>query len=109
MRNAPRIFPTRLERGARRVYRAATLFYLLLFVALLWPVYPRFSGIEPRVLGLPFSMVYVIGGVLLSFAVLWALFTWENRRAGSPDSPEPDVDRQAVSGGAPAQPSGSAD
>ncbi len=109
MHNAPRMFPTRLDRGARRVYRAATLFYVLLFFGLLWPIYPRFAGIEPRVFGLPFSMVYVIGGVLLSFMVLWALFTWENRGAGSSDSAGPDVVSPAVSGGKPAHPGGSAD
>jgi TRAP-type C4-dicarboxylate transport system permease small subunit len=85
MRNAPRIFSTRLERGARRVYQAVTVFYVLLFFALLWPVYPRFAGIEPRVLGLPFSLTYVIGGVLLSFGVLLGVFAWENRRADTPE------------------------
>ena len=98
MRNAPRIFSTRLERGARRVYRVVTLFYLLLFLALIWPVYPRFAGIAPRVLGLPFSLAYVVGGVLLSFVVLWALFTWENRRAASPDSAEAELRPRTASG-----------
>lgn len=87
MRKRPRFFPTRLERGARRVYRAVTLFYIALFFALLWPIYPRFAGIEPRVLGLPLSLTYVIGGVLLSFAVLWGLFTWESGR-GEAESAE---------------------
>ncbi len=81
MHNTPRVFPSRLEKGPRRVYRAVTCFYILLFFALLWPVYPRFASIEPRVLGLPFSLTYVIGGVLLSFVVLWSLLRWENRRA----------------------------
>jgi len=108
MRNAPRIFPTRLERGARRVYRAVTLFYVLLFLALLWPVYPLFAGIEPRIFGLPFSLVYVIGGVLLSFVVLWTLFMWENRRAVSPDSAEADLGPRSPPG-APGDEAGPAD
>ncbi len=109
MRKAPRIFPTRLERGDRRVYRVVTLFYVALFLALLWPVYPRFAGIEPRVLGLPFSMAYVIGGVLLSFAVLLTLFTWERRRAGGRESAEPDIGSGSVRGDEPQGPEGPAD
>ncbi len=79
MRASPRVFPSRLTPRARRVYRAVTVFYVLLFFALLWPVYPRFAGLEPRVLGLPFSLAYVVAGVLLSFLVLFALFRWERR------------------------------
>ena len=109
MRNAPRIFPTRLERSARRVYRVVTLFYLLLFLAFLWPVYPRFAGIAPRVLGLPFSLAYVVAGVLLSFMVLWSLFTWENRRARRPDSAEAEPRPRTASGDEPARVDGTAD
>lgn len=108
MRNAPRIFPTRLEQGARRVYRCVTLFYIVLFVALLWPVYPRFAGIEPRVFGLPFSLAYVIAGVLLSFVVLWAVFTWEQRRAGEAESGEPKARTRVAPGDEPAGGRGSA-
>ena len=108
MRNAPRIFPTRLERGARRVYRTVTVFYVLLFFALLWPIYPRFAGIEPRVLGLPFSLAYVVGGVLMSCAVLGALFWWESRRAESPDSAEAETRPPTTSGDETAQVEGAA-
>ncbi len=88
MRVSPRVFPSRLSPRQRRVYRAATVFYVLLFLALLWPVYPRFSGIEPRVFGMPFSLVYVVIGVLLSFLVLFALFRWERRNPDGGDGAE---------------------
>lgn len=77
---APRLFPSRLGPGERRVYGLVTLFYVFLFFALIWPVYPRFAGIEPRVLGVPGSLAYVVAGVLLSFLVLLGLFHWERRR-----------------------------
>ena len=54
-------------------------------LALIWPIYPLFAGIRPRVLGIPFSLAYVIGLVLLSFTVLVALFRWEERQ-GTEDS-----------------------
>lgn len=88
MRASPRVFPSRLTRRQRRVYRAVTVFYVLLFFALLWPVYPRFSGLEPRVLGMPFSLAYVVVGVLLSFLVLFALFRWERRSPDGGDGAE---------------------
>lgn len=91
MRNAPRIFPSRLTPRERRTYRAATGFFVLLFFGLIWPIYPLFSGIYPRVLGVPFSLAYVVGLVLLSFAVLLALFRWDDRHGSSGDDPTEDT------------------
>lgn len=88
-RGAPRLFPTHLEPGERRVYAAVALFYLATTVALVWPVYARFGSIRPMVLGMPFSLVYVVLWVLASFLVLLALFLWEGRRG---DRPRPDGD-----------------
>lgn len=82
MNRRPRIFPSRLSRSEGLVYRGATLFFLALFAALVWPVYPLFAGIRPRVLGVPLSLAYVVGLLLLGFAVLLALFVWEGRRRG---------------------------
>ena len=62
-----------------RVYRAAIAYFLLLFVALLWPVYPLFGDIRPLVLGMPLSLAYVLACLALSFAGLLGLFIWEGR------------------------------
>ncbi|WP_419948064.1 hypothetical protein [Candidatus Palauibacter sp.] len=59
---------------------AVTIFYVLLFVALVWPVYPFFATIEPRVLAMPFSLFYVVVGLLFSFSVLFLYYLWERRR-----------------------------
>lgn len=66
------------------VYAAVILFYLLLFCAVMWPIYPRFASITPRVLGMPFSLAYVVGVLALSFSVLLGLYLWEGagRRVG---------------------------
>ena len=47
-------------------------FYALLCLgAMTWPGYARFgNSIEPYVLGLPFSLAWVVGWVLLTFVVL---------------------------------------
>ena len=69
--------------GRTGVYKAVVLFYVFLFLALMWPIYPRFASIEPRVMGLPFSLIYVIGGLILSFLALWGLYLWEEAAAAS--------------------------
>ena len=59
---------------------AVAAFYVLLFAALVWPVYPWFSTIEPRVLAMPFSLFYVVVGLLFSFFVLFGYYLWERKR-----------------------------
>lgn len=83
MTRRPRMFPSRLSGRERVVYRAATLFFVALFFALIWPVYPLFAGIRPLVLGVPLSLAYVVCLLLASFFGLLALFLWEGRRPGS--------------------------
>lgn len=91
----PRFVPGDLPRGPRRVYLTATVFFLVVFVALIWPVYPAFAEARPFVLGVPFSLVYVVALLLIAFAVLLGLYLWEGRR-GLHDPLEPDDrDREA--------------
>ena len=79
--NEPR--PTVRSSPRRAVSIAVALFYVLLFAALMWPVYPRFATIEPRVLEMPFALFYVVVALLLSFSVLFAFYVWD--RISSPD------------------------
>lgn len=62
------------------IYTAVVTFYVLLFFAVMWPVYPLFATIEPRILGMPHSLFYVVGALVLSFVVLLGLFHWEETR-----------------------------
>lgn len=80
MRRTPRFLPSDLDPGARRVYRAATAFFAVVFLALVWPVYSLVAGVEPRVLGAPFSLAWVVGWVVASFLGLLGLHLWEERR-----------------------------
>lgn len=80
MRLGPRLFPSGLSRSERQVYGAVTVYFLLAFLALNWPIYPLFAGIRPIVLGLPLSLAFVVGILLLSFCVLLGLYLWEARR-----------------------------
>lgn len=81
-----RLFPSDLDDRRRRVYRAVLAFYLAATAGLVWPVYAAFGGIRPELLGLPFSLVYVILWVVASFVVLLGLYSWEGR--GDDGAPE---------------------
>ena len=75
----PRFMPSGLTRRQRRVYGAVTVFFLVVFVAMMWPVYALFSGFRPFVLGMPLSLFYVVAWLVASFLVLLGLFAWEGR------------------------------
>ena len=66
--------------SGRRVGFGVAAFYVALFVAMVWPVYPWFATVEPRVLTMPFSLFYVVLGLLFSFFVLLAYYRWERNR-----------------------------
>lgn len=80
MRETPRFFPSELDARERRIYGALTLFFVTVLLALTWPVYTLFSGIRPLVLGMPFSLFYIVAVLVLSFLVLLGLYLWEERR-----------------------------
>lgn len=51
------------------------LYFALATASLVWPIYPWIGNhIEPRVLGLPWSLVWVLIVITGNFAVLAALF-----------------------------------
>ena len=80
MRETPRFFPSDLSDRERRIYGALTVFFFLVLLALTWPVYTLFSGIRPLVLGMPFSLFYIVVVLVVSFLVLLGLYLWEDRR-----------------------------
>ncbi len=63
----------------QRLRRAVAVFFCLVFLASIWPVYPLFSRIQPLVLGLPFSLAYLVILLVAAFLVLLGLYLWEQR------------------------------
>lgn len=62
--------PARSGRGTR----LAVLWFLLSTAALVWPVYPWLGNrVHPRVLGLPWSLTYVLLVIAANFGVLLLL------------------------------------
>ena len=55
--------------------RVAPLFFIATTALLVWPLYPWLGDtIEPRVLGLPWSLVYVVGVIFIDALALTALY-----------------------------------
>lgn len=82
MRRGPRFVPSDLTPGERRVYLGAATVLVVVFLALVWPVYPLFAGIRPLVLGVPLSLAWVVAWLLVSFFTLLGVLLWEDRRGG---------------------------
>ena len=58
-----------------RLARLSPLFFVATTAALVWPIYPWLGDhIEPRVLGVPWSLAYVLMVVLANTVMLAALY-----------------------------------
>jgi hypothetical protein len=58
-----------------RATQLSLLYFALATASLIWPIYPWIGNhIEPRVLGLPWSLVWVLIVITCNFLVLTALF-----------------------------------
>lgn len=90
----PVVFSSKLSPDERRVYRAATLFFIAVFFAFMWPVYPLFNRIRPLVLGMPFSLFYLVLILTVAFLAILALYRWEVRH-GKLDEPEAGAEQGA--------------
>ena len=84
----PRLFSPRLDPRHRRVYRAVLGYFVVVFLAMIWPVVALFSHARPLVLGLPFFLFYLAVLLVASFLVLLWLFCWEDRTGASSDPAE---------------------
>ena len=62
-----------------------TVFFGLFVVAVTWPGMVPFNRIEPLILGLPFSMVWIAGWVLASFFILLFIDWAEGLHRGKED------------------------
>jgi len=70
---------------------AFALFCACAFVALTWPVYPRLGNrIEPRVLGLPFSLAWIVGWTVASLIALVLYERGVSRRSEQSSGPDGD-------------------
>ena len=85
----PRLFSSRLSTFQRRVYRGVLAYFVVIFVAMIWPVATLFSHARPLIFGMPFYLFYLTILLVGSFLVLLAVYRWEER-SGSSSDPEED-------------------
>ncbi len=66
-------------------YRRRRLIFAAIFaivgICLIWPIYPLASSIEPMILGLPFSLIWVIAALTVIFGALIWLYRSESPSA----------------------------
>ena len=75
----PVIFSSKLTPTERRVYKVATIFFIAVFFAFLWPIYPFFNRIRPLILGMPASLFYLVCLLTMAFIAILSLYRWEDR------------------------------
>jgi len=72
------LFQADTNLGHRRRRTIFLVLSSLIASMVLWPVFPRFAGIFPLVLGLPLSLAWVVLALLAMFSALLGLFLTEN-------------------------------
>lgn len=61
--------------SSKWVSRGSVAYFVLATATLVWPIYPWLGNhVEPRVLGLPWSLVWVLGVIASNFVVLVVLY-----------------------------------
>ena len=85
----PVIFSSELSPSERRVYKAATILFIAVFFASMWPIYPIFNHVRPLILGMPASLFYLVFLLGVAFVAILALYLWEDRHGKLEDPLEP--------------------
>lgn len=92
------LFPPGTPPRLRRRKLALTGVIAAAGAALLWPIYPLFSGIRPLILGLPLSLAWVVLWLGVVFGALIGLYRAEYGRRGEsrlePAAPTADAGRR---------------
>ena len=70
---------TTRDLGGRRVAtRAFVLFIIAIALVMIFPIYGLGNRVEPYVLGVPFSMFWVIFWIIVEFFTVIAFFLYEH-------------------------------
>ena len=84
------LFPPGTDPARRRRRKVFLAIYVAIVLLLTWPVYPFFSQAFPLVLGLPFSLAWVVAALVLMFGTLvWLYRSDEEGHPHSPPVPKP--------------------
>ncbi len=90
----PVIFSSQLSPSERRIYKAATILFIAVFFAFMWPIYPIFNHIRPLILGMPASLLYLVSLLCVAFVAILALYLWEDRHGKLQEPQEPSRPRE---------------
>ena len=71
------LFPPNTAPDRRRRRLVFVVIVIVAALALIWPIYPLFSGIYPLILGLPLSLAWVVLWLAVVLAALFWLYRSE--------------------------------
>jgi hypothetical protein len=77
------------KRSGRLVHRLVVAWFVLVFLAMIWPLYVPMARVRPLVLGVPFSLAWIAGLLIASFFVLLGYHLHQGRarrRGGEGDA-----------------------
>ncbi len=84
-------------RSAASWTRLGVAYFVFATALLIWPIFPALGNrIEPRVLGLPFSLVYVLAVIVANTLVLAALYRARVIDTGADPDPPRDLDIKKI-------------
>lgn len=75
-----RLFPEGMPRPVRRAYIGYLIYFIVLVLCTVWPIYLIGNRVEPYVLGMPFSMFWIVLVLGASLAGLFHLYRFERKR-----------------------------
>ncbi len=70
------------DNGRRNATRAFVIFTIAMALVMVFPIFALGNRVEPFVLGLPFSMAWVIFWIGVEFVALVAFFRYEHGAEG---------------------------
>jgi len=66
----------------RRVYSIFSVFFIICVLAVIFPFYAVANRVTPYIMGMPFSMAWIVIWIILLFIGLVLLYAWESRTGG---------------------------
>lgn len=75
-----RLFPEGMPRAVRVAYIGHLIYFIAILLGTVWPIYLIGNRVEPYVLGIPFSMFWIVLVLIASLGGLVHLYMFERRR-----------------------------
>jgi len=76
------LFQKKTPPKKRSIYSLFTIFFIVCILAVVFPFYAVGNRVTPYIMGMPFSMAWIVIWIILLFIGLVLLYAWESRTGG---------------------------